>query len=102
ARPLSGTNWGWAKQTKQIRPPGEVSLPYVPRRMFGNPERERISARTPLEIQRELDNPFWSSLANRHADIAQGGTLARRYPAAISPIAGLPGVGPDNMAALEA
>jgi ribosomal protein S18 acetylase RimI-like enzyme len=49
-----------------------------------------------------LDNPFWSSLATRHARFAQGGSLARRYPAAISPIAGLPGVGPANIAALEA
>ena len=50
----------------------------------------------------ELDNPFWSSLATRHAGIALGGTLARRYPAAVSPIAALPGVGPANVAALEA
>jgi len=57
---------------------------------------------TRLDFQHELDNPFWSSLATRHADIAQGGTLARRYPVAISPIAGLPGVGPANIAALEA
>jgi ribosomal protein S18 acetylase RimI-like enzyme len=64
--------------------------------------RERIVAMTPLDIQRELDNPFWSSLATRHADIAQGGTLARRYPVAFSPIAGLPGIGPANIAALEA
>lgn len=34
--------------------------------------------------------------------IAQGGTLARRYPVAISPIAGLPDVRPANVAALEA
>jgi predicted GNAT family acetyltransferase len=52
--------------------------------------------------QHELDNPFWSCLATRHAHIAQGGTLARRYPVAISPIAGLPGVAPANVAALEA
>jgi ribosomal protein S18 acetylase RimI-like enzyme len=57
---------------------------------------------TPLDTPRELDNPFWSSLATRHADIAQGGTLARRYPVAISPIVGLPGAGPANVAALEA
>jgi len=67
-----------------------------------SPVRESVVAMTPLDIQRELDNPFWSSLATRHADIAQGGTLARRYPPAISPIAGLPGVGPANIAALEA
>ena len=58
-------------------------------------------AMTPSDAQRELDNPFWSSLITRHAHIAQGGTLARRYPPAISPHAGLPGVGPENVAALE-
>jgi ribosomal protein S18 acetylase RimI-like enzyme len=49
-----------------------------------------------------LDNPFWSSLTTRHAHIALGGALARRYPVAISPLAGLPGVGPRTVAALEA
>jgi hypothetical protein len=57
---------------------------------------------TASNIQRNLDNPFWSSLTSRHAHIAQGGTLARRYPVAISPIAGLPGAGPANVAALQA
>ena len=56
---------------------------------------------TVSDIQRELDNPFWSSLTTRHAHFAQGGKLARRYPAAISPLAGLPGVGPANITALE-
>lgn len=57
---------------------------------------------TPSDVQRALDNPFWSSLTTRHAQLAQGGTLARRYPAAISPIAGLPGAEAANVAALEA
>lgn len=48
------------------------------------------------------DNPFWSSLSTRHLHIARGGELARRYPADISPIAGLPDVEPANVAALEA
>src|SRR6202158_6324730 len=64
--------------------------------------RDRIIAMNPPDIQRELDNPLWSSLTTRHAHIAQGGTLARRYPVAISPIAGFPGVGPANVAALQA
>jgi ribosomal protein S18 acetylase RimI-like enzyme len=55
---------------------------------------------TTSEIQRELDNPYWSSLMTRHAHLAQGGTLARRYPAAISRIAGMPGADPANVAAL--
>jgi predicted GNAT family acetyltransferase len=54
------------------------------------------------ESQRGLDNPFWSGLTSRHAHFAQGGTLARRYPAAISPLAGLPAAGPENIAALRA
>jgi ribosomal protein S18 acetylase RimI-like enzyme len=53
------------------------------------------------DIQRTLDNPFWSSLVTRHAHIAHGGPLARRYPATISGIAGLPSAGPANVAALE-
>jgi predicted GNAT family acetyltransferase len=57
---------------------------------------------TPSDNQRELDNPFWSSLTTRHAHFAQGGTLARRYPTAISPLAGLPDAAPENTAALEA
>ena len=56
----------------------------------------------PADIERELDNPFWSSLATRHARLARGGDLARRYPADISPLAGLPAAGPANIAALEA
>jgi GNAT superfamily N-acetyltransferase len=49
-----------------------------------------------------LDNPFWSSLTTRHAHLAQGGALARRYPREISLIAAVPGSGPDSVAALEA
>jgi ribosomal protein S18 acetylase RimI-like enzyme len=49
-----------------------------------------------------LDNPFWASLATRHAHLARGGALARRYPSDISPIAGLPAGAPDNAAALAA
>jgi predicted GNAT family acetyltransferase len=56
----------------------------------------------PSDVERALDNPFWSSLTTGHAHFAQGGTLARRYPADISPIAGLSAPGPANVAALEA
>lgn len=52
-------------------------------------------------LRRHLDNPFWSSLVTRHAHLAQGGALARRYPPAISRIAALPGDTPANVAALE-
>ncbi len=47
-----------------------------------------------------LDNPFWTCLATRHARLAQGGALARRYPADISPIGGLSGAAPAHVAAL--
>jgi predicted GNAT family acetyltransferase len=56
---------------------------------------------TAPESDHPLDNPVWSSLTTRHAHLAQGGALARRYPPDISPIAGLPDAGPDNVAALE-
>ena len=53
------------------------------------------------DLQRALDNPFWSSLTMGHAHFALGGTLARRYPTDISPIAGLAAPEPANIAALE-
>jgi len=62
--------------------------------------RDRIVPMTASDIERGLDNPFWSSLTTRHAHFAQGGALARRYPTAISPLAGLPGIAPANVAAL--
>jgi len=49
-----------------------------------------------------LDNPIWRSLTTRHAHLAQGGPLARRYPAEISPLSGLAAAGPANIAALSA
>jgi ribosomal protein S18 acetylase RimI-like enzyme len=53
------------------------------------------------ESAHPLDNPVWSSLTTRHAHLAQGGPLSRRYPPDISPIAGLPAGGPENVAALD-
>lgn len=55
----------------------------------------------PSAFERALDNPFWSSLTTGHAHFALGGTLARRYPTDISPIAGLAAPGPANITALE-
>ena len=54
-----------------------------------------------VDGERELDNPFWASLAGRHAHLALGGALARRYPPDISPLAGLSAARPANVAALE-
>ena len=47
-----------------------------------------------------LDNPIWSCLATRHAHLARGNALARRYPSDISPLAGLPAAEAANVAAL--
>lgn len=55
----------------------------------------------PSDPERQLDNPIWSCLSTRHAHVALGGPLARRYPADISSITGLPGTGPRTIAALE-
>ena len=41
------------------------------------------------DLERPLDNPIWASLTTRHAHLAQGDALARRYPSAISPLTGL-------------
>ncbi len=48
-----------------------------------------------------LDNPVWSCLATRHAHLAQGGPLARRYPAAISPLSGIAAGAAENVEALQ-
>jgi ribosomal protein S18 acetylase RimI-like enzyme len=52
------------------------------------------------DLERQLENPIWSSLATRHAHLAQGDALARRYPPAISPLAGVAGTGPEVAASL--
>jgi predicted GNAT family acetyltransferase len=39
--------------------------------------------------ERALDNPVWASLNSRHAPIAEGGDLARRYPRDVSPLCAL-------------
>ncbi len=36
-----------------------------------------------------LDDPIWSALSTDHAALAEGGALARRYPARIGPLSGL-------------
>jgi ribosomal protein S18 acetylase RimI-like enzyme len=54
------------------------------------------------DLERPLDNPIWSSLTTRHAPIAQGDVLARRYPAAISPLTGVAGTGDCVAASLAA
>lgn len=49
-----------------------------------------------------LDNPIWESLISRHRAIALREGDAARYPAEIAPFLGVPTVGIDAAAALEA
>ena len=47
-----------------------------------------------------LDRPIWSALATGHAALAEGGALARRYPAAISTFAATGEDDPESLDAL--
>jgi predicted GNAT family acetyltransferase len=49
-----------------------------------------------------LDRPIWSALATRHAALAEGGDLARRYPSSISPFAAAKDDSPESLRALAA
>ena len=49
-----------------------------------------------------LDNPIGPSLATRHAALARGGALARRYPRDTSPLGGFAGACLANVEALSA
>jgi len=57
---------------------------------------------TRLGLEHPLDDPIWSCLTTRHAHLARGGALARRYPADISPIGALSGTGNEHIDALGA
>jgi predicted GNAT family acetyltransferase len=47
-----------------------------------------------------LDRPIWSALTTRQQDLAEGGTLARRYPTAITPFADMADMSAESFAAL--
>jgi predicted GNAT family acetyltransferase len=47
-----------------------------------------------------LDNPIWHALTTAHARFAEGDGLARRYPPAVTPLAGLVEQSPEAYAAL--
>jgi ribosomal protein S18 acetylase RimI-like enzyme len=49
-----------------------------------------------------LDRPVWSALTSRHANLAEGRDLARRYPSSIAPFAATPDDMPECLAALGA
>jgi predicted GNAT family acetyltransferase len=55
----------------------------------------------PADVERQLDNPVWWCLSTRHAHLAQGGALVRRYPPDISPITGFPDAVRADAAVLE-
>lgn len=47
-----------------------------------------------------LDRPIWTALHSRHAALAEGGPLAKRYPAAVSAFAATGDESPESLAAL--
>ncbi len=49
-----------------------------------------------------LDHPIWSALTTRQQALAEGGSLARRYPSAIAPFAAMADMSPQSFAALGA
>ena len=49
-----------------------------------------------------LDRPIWSALTTRQQALAEGDAVARRYPLAIAPFAGLADLSPQSFAALGA
>ncbi len=48
-----------------------------------------------------LDNPIWNSLLTEHSGLALSNHLARRYPAAIGPLSGIPRQSSENYEALR-
>lgn len=51
-------------------------------------------------MEHRLDRPIWSSLASRHAALAEGGALAKRYPADMSAFAATGDETAESLAAL--
>ncbi|MGE9007436.1 GNAT family N-acetyltransferase [Leptospira interrogans] len=49
-----------------------------------------------------LDQPIWSALTTRQQALAEGGTVARRFPLAIAPFADMVDMSPESFAALGA
>jgi predicted GNAT family acetyltransferase len=53
------------------------------------------------EISSPLDRVIWSALTTQQRDIAEGGDLALRYPAAIAPLAAIADTSADSLAFLK-
>lgn len=66
------------------------------------PRCAKIGAVNDRNIELELDHPVWSCLKTRHARLARGDDLARRYDEAISPIGAVSGTTAGHVEALEA
>lgn len=49
-----------------------------------------------------LDQPIWSALTTRQQALAEGGTVARRFPLAMAPFADMTDMSPESFAALGA
>ena len=49
-----------------------------------------------------LDHPVWNALISRQRTLAEGGTLARRYPPEIAPFAAMTDMSAQSFAALRA
>jgi ribosomal protein S18 acetylase RimI-like enzyme len=54
-----------------------------------------------ITAERPLDDPVWSALTTRHAHLARGDALARRYPPDIAPFAAMAAASPAHAAALR-
>jgi predicted GNAT family acetyltransferase len=53
-------------------------------------------------MKHPLDRPIWTALNTRHAALAEGNELAKRYPASVSPFAATGDDGEESLLALEA
>jgi ribosomal protein S18 acetylase RimI-like enzyme len=55
-----------------------------------------------MDSESLLDNPIWNALTTEHASLALGGEEARRYPAEIGPLSGMPAQSDAGYRALRA
>jgi ribosomal protein S18 acetylase RimI-like enzyme len=55
-----------------------------------------------MDSESLLDNPIWNALTTEHASLALGGDEARRYPAEIGPLSGMPAQSDPGYRALRA
>jgi ribosomal protein S18 acetylase RimI-like enzyme len=61
-----------------------------------------MTARPASSPMHPLDHPVWNALTTRQQALAEGGALARRYPAAVAPFAAMADSSPQSFAALSA